>query len=120
MKGEQLSDGFALEDLYHAYMPAVYEVAFSFVQNPTEAEDLVQDCFLSLARCKTRFRSQRQILGWLILTTAARSRKRCARTASQSFAALLPALRYLRDREGFSLSELATLLHLFHCQDLAD
>lgn len=120
MKGEQGSAGFTLEDLYYAYMPAVYDMAFFFLPNSSDAENVVRDCFVSLARCESCFRDRRQILGWLILAAAVYSRKWSANATSPGFTSLLHALHFLRDREGFTLAELAALLRIFWYKGLSD
>lgn len=38
------------EELYHTYKNLMYNVAFSILQNPQDAEDALQDAFISIAK----------------------------------------------------------------------
>ena len=38
------------EELYHTYRNLMYKVAFSILQNPHDAEDALQDAFISIAK----------------------------------------------------------------------
>lgn len=95
-----------LQELYRAFLPAVYRTAFSLVQEHPMAESVTRDCFVELARSELRFESMRQIQGWLVLTATSRCGNRGA-------AGLLWTLRRLRGQEGFTLQELASLLRLW-------
>lgn len=55
----------ALRDLYTATSPAIYLYALSIVQNPHDAEDVLQDCFLTV-QSSGSYRSQGKPMGWLI------------------------------------------------------
>ena len=54
----------ALRSLYQATSPAIYLYALSIVQNPYDAEDVLQDCFLKVRT--GGYRSQGKPMGWLI------------------------------------------------------
>ena len=49
MGAELGSASIGLERLYRELMPAVYRMAFSYLKDPHESEDVVQEAFLRLA-----------------------------------------------------------------------
>lgn len=67
------TDTARLEELYRDFMPAVYRLAFALLRDRGEAELVVRDCFLHLARGGMRFRRRRQIRCWLMKAAAKRS-----------------------------------------------
>lgn len=54
-------DNHALSPLYKSWLPELYLVAYRYVNNETEAEDVVADCFEKLFRMSTAFRKQKFI-----------------------------------------------------------
>ena len=136
MEGELEFASVSLRTLYRDYMPSVYRIAFSYLQNHSDSEDVVQECFLRLAQSGKRFQDRRQVQSWLIVTAGnlckdllRRSRRReLPLEAAEHVGAPQPAepgLRgavlglpekyrtviYLHYYEGYSVAELAKLLH---------
>jgi RNA polymerase sigma-70 factor (ECF subfamily) len=61
------------EEVVERYTDLVYNVAYSYMGNPHDAEDIVQDAFLSAYRTWDRFRGESRVTTWLyrIATNAA-------------------------------------------------
>ena len=70
MEGELEFASVSLRALYREYMPSVYRMAFSYLHNHHDSEDVVQDCFLRLAQSGKHFHDPRQVQAWLIITAA--------------------------------------------------
>lgn len=47
----------------------VFRVAFSYMKNPDDAEDITQNVFLKLFQCRTAFESFEHLRSWLIRVT---------------------------------------------------
>ena len=52
------------------YCDTVFRVAYSFVKDRSDSEDIVQETFLRLYRCEKTFSSEEHIKAWLIRTAA--------------------------------------------------
>ena len=136
MKGKLEFASVSLRTLYREYMPSVYRMAFSYLQNHPDSEDVVQECFLRLAQSGKHFEDVRQVQAWLIITAANLSKDLLRRAHRKDLpldaAGDRPApqkehkeLRgavldlpekyrtviYLYYYEGYSVQELAKLLH---------
>ena len=136
MEGELEFASVSLRTLYREYMPSVYRMAFSYLHNHHDSEDVVQDCFVRLAQSGKKFHDPRQVQAWLIITAANLSkdllrrsrRKELPLEAAEHTAApgektrdlraavlALPEkyrmVIYLHYFEGYSVEELAKLLH---------
>ena len=61
------------EEVVERYTDLVYNVAYRYMGNPHDAEDVVQDAFLSAYRAWGRFRGESRVTTWLyrIATNAA-------------------------------------------------
>lgn len=59
----------ALRDLYEQVSPAVYAFAVSIVQNPTTAEDVMQDTFVNIAQNAEKYISQGKPMAWIMTIT---------------------------------------------------
>lgn len=60
----------AFEELVERYEDKVYRLAFRFVRNDTDAQEIVQDTFLSLWRKIDGFKGDSQFSSWLYRVTA--------------------------------------------------
>ena len=119
-------------------MDAVYRVAVNYLRDPTTAEDVCQEVFLRLLRCKKPFSGEDHIRNWLIHVCI----NECKRAASSvwrrtdfledvsemvffteqednSIFSLVMSLPrkyrislYLHYCEGYSAAEIAKLLHI--------
>lgn len=65
-----LRTGKDLEDIYQRHVDMLYRVAYSFMKNGADAEDMVQETFLRLMRSGTVFESAQHEKAWLIVTVS--------------------------------------------------
>lgn len=78
------SDTEALSALYSATSASVYGFALSILKNRQDAEDVLQDCYLSLYAAADRYRSCGKPMAWIITIAKnlclakLRDRQRCA------------------------------------------
>lgn len=118
------------------FQPTVFRVAYSFVKNTADSEDITQEAFLKLYRSNESFATDENIKAWLI-KVAANISKNHLRSAwnkrktsltddlpleKEEDYALLEALNrlnenyrtviYLHYYEGYSVSETARLLDI--------
>jgi RNA polymerase sigma-70 factor, ECF subfamily len=103
----------ALEQLYDAYAPVLYALAFRIAGERPDAEEIVLDSFTQVWRDAGRFRAERgSVIAWL--TTICRSRAldlvrargRQARTVSNAAAALPEAPPAMGERQPGTEREL--------------
>lgn len=59
-----------IEDIYRRYVDILYRVAYSFMKNSADAEDMVQETFIRLLRSGTSFASEQHEKAWLIVTVS--------------------------------------------------
>ena len=136
MKGELEFASVSRLKLYREYMPSVYRMAFSYLQNHPDSEDVVQESFLRLAQSGKHFEDTRQVQAWLIVTAAnlskdllrrahrkdlpldavgdhpaPREEHRQLRSAVLELPEKYRTVIYLFYFEGYSVQELAKLLH---------
>ena len=57
-----------LEQLYYRHVDTVYRVCYSYMKNPAETEDAVQDTFIKLMRKDPHLVDPRHEKAWLIRT----------------------------------------------------
>lgn len=63
-----LSVNETLEDIYHRHVDMLYRVAYSFMKNNADAEDMVQETFIRLLRSGPVFDTPQHEKAWLIVT----------------------------------------------------
>src|SRR5574344_1590409 len=63
------SEEFSIEKIVQEYSDMVYRLALSRTRNKEDAEDVFQEVFLKLSKCKTDFESEEHIKFWLIRVT---------------------------------------------------
>ncbi len=63
-----MQDKTQLEIWYREQFRTVWNLCLSFLKNPADTEDAVQECFLRLARSGERFESPEHVKAWLIHT----------------------------------------------------
>lgn len=81
----------ALEQLYEAAAPAVYGMALSILKNEADAEDILQETFVTILRTAGQYQPQGKPMAWIITITknfSYRLLKRNARYAPLSDGAL--------------------------------
>lgn len=59
-----------LTELYERHLDTVYRVCFSFMKEPADTEDMVQETFLKLLSCGKTFSSAEHEKAWLIVVAA--------------------------------------------------
>lgn len=64
-----LGDRDALADLYNATGTAVYAYALSILKNRLDAEDILQECYVTVFRCAGQYQSQGKPMAWLMTVT---------------------------------------------------
>lgn len=69
IKKISLGDRDALEKLYHATRPAVYAYALSITKNRFDAEDVLQDCYITVWNSAGSYRPQEKPLAWIMTIT---------------------------------------------------
>ena len=97
------ADSSALELLMERYSPRIYRVAFGITRNHAEAEEVVQDVFLTLFRKIDTFEGRAAIGTWLyrVAANAALIKRRGKRVELEvSLEDYLPAFRDDGHREG--------------------
>lgn len=82
----------AFEKLIRAYSRRVYAVAYAILQDPSEAEDVVQETFLKAHRVRLRFREPEKFPGWLQTVARNGSRDRLRRRRPQAREETLEAM----------------------------
>lgn len=66
IKAAGSGDSDAMTRLYEAAGPAVYAYALSILNHPQDAEDVLQECFITIARAGSQYCSQGKPMAWII------------------------------------------------------
>lgn len=69
LKAISQGDRDALEKLYRATSSGVYAYALSILKNRHDAEDVLQDCYVTVFRCAGQYRSQDTPMAWIMTIT---------------------------------------------------
>ena len=129
--------GRAIQDVFQEHSQSVYRIAYSYMKNPHDSEDVVQETFLRLIDSRIIFSEPRQERAWLLVTASnickdmlkSKSRQVVNLDEQTDLAApepesneILAAILKLPDKyksviflyhyEGYSIGEIAKLLHL--------
>lgn len=124
-----------IADVVHAYSGSILRLAFTYVRSRADAEDVAQEVWLTYMRKAPAFHSEASRRAWLMQVTANRSkdhlraaRRRRTRPLSDELsylpaedAALIHYVMSLEEKyripihlhyyEGYSIEEIAALLH---------
>ena len=113
--------------LVDKYQDKLFAAAFSVCKNPQDAEDVVQECFISYHSSTKEFESEEHIKAWLLRVTINRA-KNCCRSLWRR--AIVPLEDYAdtlefecsADRELFETvmklpEKYRIVLHLFYFED---
>ena len=57
-------------EIYDRHVDTVYRICYSFMKNPADTEDMVQETFLRLLSTGKRFENERHEKAWLIVTAS--------------------------------------------------
>ena len=58
-------DATELKDVMGRYRDLVYRIAYTYLRNPADADDVTQDVFVQLMRCDVAFESDEHVRRWL-------------------------------------------------------
>jgi RNA polymerase sigma-70 factor (ECF subfamily) len=58
----------SIEEVYKKYNKMIYQVSFSYMKNPADAEDIVADVFVNLIKTGVKFQSDEHEKAWLLRT----------------------------------------------------
>jgi len=103
LQGVRAGDPAALEALMNAYSGRVYRLAFGIVRNSADAEEVVQDVFLTLLRKSDTFEGRSALGSWIyrIAANAALNKRRGKRgEVETSLEDLLPTFKADGHRDG--------------------
>ena len=56
--------------IYNRHVDTVYRICYSFMKNPSDTEDMVQETFLKLLSSGKQFESENHEKAWLIVTAS--------------------------------------------------
>ena len=128
--------GRTIREIYLDHADTLYRIAFTYLKNPYDSEDALQECFMRCLRSGKAFADAQHEKGWLIRTLvnicrdALRARARGAESvddhpelaAAPAEGSLLDAVLALPDRykaplylyyyEGYSVKEIAAMLRV--------
>lgn len=57
-----------IEEIYFRHVDMVYKICFTYLKNPADTEDAVQDVFIKLMKSKKTFNDYEHEKAWLIVT----------------------------------------------------
>ena len=69
LKGDDTVTEQQLEGYIHSYKNTVFRLAYSYVKNREDADDITQDAFMRLFVCDNSFDSGENVKAWLIRVT---------------------------------------------------
>lgn len=69
IKAISRGDRDALEKLYHATSAPVYAYALSILKNCHDAEDVLQDCYVTIFRSAGQYKNQDKPMAWIMTIT---------------------------------------------------
>ena len=85
-------DDEAFETVIRTYSRRVYVVAYAILQDPSEAEDIVQDTFLKAHYQRSKLREPEKFPAWLLTVTRNGARDRLRRRRPQADAETIDTL----------------------------
>jgi RNA polymerase sigma factor (sigma-70 family) len=59
-----------IKDTVYNFSPSILRLAFAYVKNRADAEDIAQEVFIAYVRKKPRFETESKKKSWLLLVTA--------------------------------------------------
>ncbi len=114
-------------EVYEAYKRTVYAVAFNYVRNPEDANDLVQEVFIKLLNSNTEFENEEHRKAWLIRVSSNMSKNYLRDNKSNREVPLEEDIPYFQEYEDNELLKIVFQLpekyripiHLFYYEDLS-
>lgn len=104
-EGERRLENEELSEYIRLFHGTVYRLAFSYVHNRAEAEDICQDAFLKLLSYHGRFEAPENCKAWLIRVTVNLSKNVLRSGRIARYAALDEGLVSAADTENLGLLE---------------
>ena len=106
------------------YSKTLINIAFSYMKNTAEAEDIVQEVYISLMRRGSGFESDEHEKAWLIRVTINKCKNRLKSAWYHKSVPLDEEISYLPEEESEVLSEVLSLpakyrsvIHLFYYEN---
>ena len=66
---EKLYAGISIENVIQSYSDTLIRIAFQNTKSLADSEDIVQDAYIKLHKCKTTFETEEHLKAWLIRVT---------------------------------------------------
>jgi len=63
---DEISADNAITEVYKKYNKMIYQVSYSYMKNPADAEDIVADVFVNLIKSGVKFQSGEHEKAWLL------------------------------------------------------
>lgn len=63
-----------MDEIFERYCDTVYRLAYSYLKNAADAEDVVQDVFVKRMQCSKKFRDEEHEKAWLLRVTINRAK----------------------------------------------
>lgn len=63
-----------IDEIFERYCDTVYRLAYSYLKNAADAEDVVQDVFVKRMQCSKKFRDEEHEKAWLLRVTINRAK----------------------------------------------
>ena len=63
-----------MDEIFERYCDAVYRLAYSYLKNAADAEDVVQDVFVKRMQCSKKFWDEEHEKAWLLRVTINRAK----------------------------------------------
>ena len=92
------------------YGDSIFRLAFTFVHNAQDAQEVVQDTLIQMLRYDPSFDTEKQEKGWLLKTAANLSRNKLKFNKVRETDELDQSAIYLFYKEGYSTKEIAEIL----------
>lgn len=110
-----------IQYVLNRYAKNLIRIAFTYLKNMSDAEDVVQEVFISLMKRRDGFESEEYEKAWLIRVTVNHSKNRLKSAWNRFRAPLEEDITYLQEEESEILtavlelpSKYRTVIHLFY------
>ena len=66
---QELKNATFVDEMIQKYANMIVKIAYQYVHNQPDAEDIMQDVFIKLIECRKQFENEEHIKAWLIRVT---------------------------------------------------
>lgn len=66
---QELKNATFVDEMIQKYVNMIVKIAYQYVHNQPDAEDIMQDVFIKLIECRKQFENEEHIKAWLIRVT---------------------------------------------------